>query len=135
VLGLWFSPKGSMTRDSFFLCTLITWLIGSMGFLALAIATSSPFSFQVFGSMLDNRGQALDSMFVMVGPVAVGATLVLWLGQVWSLVAMSVKRLQSMGKSGWFCLLSFIPGVQILFWLVLCAWSDSTLRSDEALSA
>jgi uncharacterized membrane protein YhaH (DUF805 family) len=135
VLGLCFSPKGRMTRDSFFLGTLITWLIGSMGCLALAIATTSPYSFQVFGQFLDHRGQALDAMFNMAGPVAVGATLLLWLGQVWSLVVMSVKRLQTVGQSGWFALLSFVPGVQILFWLALCAWPDRSLRSEEALSA
>lgn len=134
MLALWFSPKGEMTRESFFLCTLVAWLAGSAGFLALALATSSPFSFEVFGRILDRRGQALDVIFAMAGPGAVGATLLLWLVQIWALTVMSVKRLRGMGQSAWFALLSLAPGVKFFFWLTLCAWPSQTMRSGGALS-
>jgi len=116
VIQLWFDARGAIDRGQFLSETTRTWLIGNLGFFVYFLAETPVYSFTAYARMIDHRAATLDAMG---WPLAIVA-LVLWLAQVWALVALSAKRLHDLGQGGWLAGLSLIPGVQIVFWLALC---------------
>lgn len=129
----WFDPRGAIQRSRFVSDTVVTWLIGNLGVIAFSVATTSPFSFAGLGVLLDDRGQALGGISQLAGVPWAALTLALWGAQAWALAALSCKRLHDFGQSGWLAILSFIPGVQVVFWIALCLWpSERAVRVQPA---
>lgn len=118
----WFDPRGAIQRSQFLADTVMAWLVGNLGVLAFYAATASPFSFTGLGVLLDHRGQTLVAISEGAGAPLAALTLVLWLAQACAFAALSSKRLHDLGRSGWFAILSLVPGAQIVFWLALCVW-------------
>ena len=116
----WFDPRGAIPRSRFMSDTVIAWLVGNLGVIAFSLATASPFSFAGMGVLLDHRGQALAEISQVAGSPWAVITVALWLAQAWALIALSSKRLHDLGQSGWLATMSLVPGLQIVFWLVLC---------------
>lgn len=122
----WFDPRGAIGRQRFVTDTATIWLIGNFGFIAFFLARTSTYSFAELGALLDHPTQALGMISQAFGfPLALLA-LGVWLAQVWALAALSAKRLHDLGQGGWLAGLSLVPGIQVVFWLVLCMWPSKS---------
>jgi uncharacterized membrane protein YhaH (DUF805 family) len=121
----WFDPRGAIPRSQFLVDTAVIWLLGNLGVIAFCAAMALPFSFAGLGVLLDHRGQTLSAIRQGAGTHWAALNLALWLAQAWMLAALSSKRLHDLGRSGWYAILSLVPGIQVLFWLALCVWPPS----------
>jgi uncharacterized membrane protein YhaH (DUF805 family) len=121
----WFDARGAIGRRDFLVGSTIAFLIGGIGFLAVFLTTAPARTFTAFGHMLDHRSSALADM----GVAWAGVALTLWLAQILVLAVLSARRLHDMGQSGWMACLSFVPGVQTVFWLALCLWPAKDRRA------
>lgn len=128
----WFGPRGAIGRRRFFTDTVAAWLLGNLAFVAFFLAYTSTYRLADLGRVLDHRAQTLDAMNQTVGAPWTFLVLVLWSAQIWALAALSSKRLHDMGQGGWLAGLSLVPGVRILFWLVLCLWPAQREASVQA---
>ncbi|MEM7301257.1 MAG: DUF805 domain-containing protein [Pseudomonadota bacterium] len=98
VWWLLFSFRGRIRRQSYALAAGLLLCINTYTFMNLAISANDSSSV-VFWA------------FAFLG--SIGCTM-------WSMLALSVKRLHDIGISGWVVLVSFIPGAAWLGFLALC---------------
>lgn len=132
----WFDTTGAIGRQRFFIDTCMTWLIGNLGFLVYFLVETQIHSFAAYGRLIDHRFEAVEGMERVMGSAWTFIALTLWLLQVWALAALSAKRLQDLGQDRWLAWLSLVPGVQIVFWLVLCLRpAKIAARDPEGASA
>ena len=94
---LFFSFEGRIARRSFALSILF--LVFPQIFLVLQMVRYE-----------DNEG-----MLALLGM----ALIVIWVGVLWSVMALSAKRLHDLGVTGWLSLIAFFPAVSWLFFLAL----------------
>ena len=112
MVGFLFGFHGRIRRSQWWLAQLGTSAAAALGFLALAY---------MFG------GHAADSVAKAVsGSVGLGGYIVL----VWVQLAVSVKRLHDMGRSGWLYLIALVPFLGSLILLGMLGFRDSE-RGDN----
>jgi uncharacterized membrane protein YhaH (DUF805 family) len=103
-----------MRRSQWWLVQLGSWLVAGVAFLALAM---------LFGDRSSTHTLAAQ---VTAGSVmAAGAAAVAWMN-----LATSTKRFHDQDLSGWFYLISFVPGIGNLIVLGLLGFRDSS-RGDN----
>jgi uncharacterized membrane protein YhaH (DUF805 family) len=107
-----FSFHGRIRRSQWWLAQLGSSAFAALIFLALAYR---------FG------GQAADSVTkALTGSVGLGGYIVF----TWVQLAVSVKRLHDLGRSGWLYLISLVPGIGSLILLVMLGFRDGE-RGDN----
>lgn len=128
----WFDPRGSIQRSRFVFDSIVVWLVGHLAFIVFFLTTTPSLSFAGLGGVLDHPGRALETMSHVAGTPWALFAFALWSAYVWAFAALSSKRLQDLGVSGWWAFLTLVPGVQVLLWLALCAWPSGWRQGVQA---
>jgi uncharacterized membrane protein YhaH (DUF805 family) len=111
VLNFFFSFNGRVRRTNFFFGALVTNVIAwSFGIHWLHM---SHFRWVYDYDAFDYVAWPVSPGFFLVGSIIA-------LGCFWAGLALTAKRWHDAGASGWLTLLSFIPGVHFLIFLLLC---------------
>ncbi len=109
MLKLFFSWTGRLNRARFWLVILVWWLI----------RIGVPYCFYLYYSY---PAESLDINDVTVSPAVYESGMIfsaLTLVSLVSTVSASVRRLHDFGASGWWVLLLLVPGVELIFTLII----------------
>lgn len=121
MMNLLFSFAGRIGRGKFWLGFLAQIVLAIIGY-GLMFAIVPMDQLVVVGPdgqpVLDALGQPqMDYSNPALMPMWIIGGIMLVLGVWWSL-AVAVKRCHDRGKSGWWCLLMFVPIIGFIWWLV-----------------
>ena len=111
MLNFFFGFQGRVRRTNFFFGALVTTLVGWA--FGIHWLHASHFRWVDDYDAIDTFGWSMPPGFWLIGSI-VG------LGCVWAKLALTVKRWHDTGATGWLTLLSLIPVIEFLIFLLLC---------------
>jgi uncharacterized membrane protein YhaH (DUF805 family) len=109
-LALWNDYSNRARRAEFWGYTIVAWLLEVFAITLTAI---------MLNDAIDSEDMTFDS--AAVSPVGWGvlyATLALGIALFFPWLAVTVRRMHDLGRSGWWALFLFIPGLVIVVWIL-----------------
>ena len=136
-----FVPEGSVATQILILAGGPT-PTGVAGFATATAAPGSGFDFKT--ALLSFEGRLRRSHFWIGFLILFGANVVLgwipliglivWLASIWGHVAISVKRLHDMGKTGWFAVIPWVANI-VGFIMIISAVGMSIITNPQAFES
>ena len=109
-LALWNDYSNRARRAEYWGYTIVAWLLEVFAITIAAITLNSA---------IDSEDMTFDTDAVTtVGWVVFGATLALGIALFFPWLAVTVRRMHDLGRSGWWAVFLFIPGLAIVVWIL-----------------
>jgi uncharacterized membrane protein YhaH (DUF805 family) len=111
---LLFSFNGRINRAKFWLgtvCLLVVYIILAV----ISSVTMSPMTVSPSGQM-EGGGMGIVGIIVLI----------IYIAMIWPSVALGVKRFHDRDKSGWWVLISLVPIIGGLWYLIECGFLEGT---------